>query len=248
MRKIIMILFAGVLCLGFTSCSGDDDNGGDKKAVGNGIYIINGHRFVDLGLPSGLLWAETNIGAATAADDGNYYAWGETSPKSVYHWENYKYSEYENYGYDDYPSTMTKYNSTDGKTTLDKEDDAAYVNWGAPCRMPTKAQFGELLNSNNCTWQWTSKTTSNGSSINGYVVVSVRNGNSIFLPASGYCYNEDPESYGTLGEYLSSTLNDPTGSYSYIRYAYKLGSGSSHTKMFSDQRCYGQPVRPVVEP
>ena len=232
-----MILFAGVLSLGFTSCSGDDDNGGDKKAVGNGIYIINGHRFVDLGLPSGLLWAETNIGAATAADDGNYYAWGETSPKSDYSWENYKWEEYL-YGDE---VEYTKYNSTDGKTTLDKEDDAAYVNWGAPCRMPTNAQFGELLNSDNCTWQWTSKTQSDGSSINGYVVVSVKNGNSIFLPASG-SYSNDEE-YGRQGFYWSSTYDS-----SHPWCGYTCHFGSSEYEQYRFSRHYGHPIRPVVEP
>ena len=192
--------------------------------------IINGHIFVDLGLPSGLLWAETNIGAKTAADYGNYYAWGETSTKSTY--SRYTY----------FDSTYTTY-SINGKTTLEKQHDAAYVNWGTSCRMPTKDEFAELLNSANCTWTWTSMTTSDGSSIKGYQVTSVKNGNSIFLPASGY------SDLGTLGQdpsygyYWSSTL------YSSASYdAHFLYFGRSSHKQLRGPRYYGRVVRPVAEP
>lgn len=117
-----------------------------KIDLGDGVYLINGHKFIDLGLPSGLLWAETNIGAETAYDDGYYYAWGETSTKEDYSTSTYKgltidttYSElYEKYIYTE---IYSKYNETDGKTVLDKEDDAAYVNWGISCRMPTKEDW-----------------------------------------------------------------------------------------------------------
>ena len=139
----------------------------NKSGLDDGVYLINGHKFVDLGLPSGLLWAEANIGAEAAADDGNYYAWGETTTKAGYYWRNYKYGEY---------LDLSKYTSTDGKTVLDKEDDAAYVNWGSPCRMPTTAEFKELCNTDNCTWSWTSKITSSNESINGYEVTSKKIG------------------------------------------------------------------------
>ena len=237
-KRTALFAVMALMSLSFVSCSNDGD--GDKsenkvKALGNGIYLINGHRFVDLGLPSGLLWAETNIGAETAADDGNYYAWGETTPKSEYFWETYKYGT----SYDD----ITKYISSDDKATLDKEDDAAYVNWGSPCRIPTNAQFGELLNSDNCTWQWTSKTTSDGSSINGYVVVSVKNGNRIFLPASGYRRNGDLYNHGSYGDYWSSTLISD-----YSSYAYYLDFSSSSHSQYGGNRCFGRAVRPVAEP
>ena len=197
--------------------------------------IINGHKFVDLGLPSGLLWAETNIGAATAADDGCYFAWGETdmTTKSSYDWSTYKYGKY----YDN----MTKYNSTDGKTVLDKEDDAAYVNWGSSCRMPTIAEFTELRNSDNCTWTWTSQTTSSGSSIYGYKVTSVKNGNSIFLPASGYRIEGDLF-HGSFGFYWSSTLD-----YGNSYYAYCLSFHSGYYGWYYYIRFLGHTVRPVAE-
>ncbi len=198
---------------------------------------INGHKFIDLGLPSGLLWAETNIGAEKPADDGNYYAWGETEPQSsnAYTWSFYKHGTSS--------STLTKYNSIDGKTVLDKEDDAAYVNWGSSCRMPTRDDFTELLKSSNCTWTWTSKTTSDGSSVNGYTVTSIKNGNSIFLPASGYRYNGNLNVHGSNGYYWSSTL------YSYdFKYAYYLIFSSSYRSKDSYDRFQGYAIRPVAEP
>ena len=199
--------------------------------------LINGHKFVDLGLPSGVLWAETNIGAETAADDGNYYAWGEATTKSSYSWSTYKYGTSE--------SDITKYNSTDGKTFLEIADDAACVNWGNSCRMPTQEDFSELTNSNNCTWTWTSMENSSGSSVNGYKVTSKKNGNSIFLPASGCRYKDNnPTNYGSRGYYWSSTLHT-----SYVYYAYYLyfGRGYRYTDNYGS-RCEGVTVRPVVEP
>ena len=146
--------------------------------------------FLDLGLPSGLLWAETNIGAATAADNGNYYAWGETTTKDTYNESNYKY-------YDKSSGSYTKYTSSDGKTVLENSDDAAYVNWGSPCRMPTKTECQELRNTANCTWTWTSKITSSNETVGGYEVTSKKNGNSIFFPAKD-------QSWGS-GDYWLST-------------------------------------------
>jgi hypothetical protein len=181
-----------------------------ETTFGKSPQIINGHRFVDLGLPSGLLWATCNVGAFTAADDGNFYAWGETTTKENYDWDTYKY--------DTSSSNLTKYNKTDGKTVLDKEDDAAYVNWGSSCRMPTDDDFSELNNSGNCTWTWTSMTTSSGNSIKGYKVTSKNNGNSIFLPASGYRDGSYPYGPGSYGFYWSSTLYSSGVSDAYYLY------------------------------
>ena len=180
MRKILF-LFAMALSLGFISCSGDDSNDGNAKDLGNGIYIINGHRFVDLGLPSGTLWAETNIGAEKASDKGDYFAWGETSTKSTFALVNYKFLRIDTIAY--CYRLDGKYNEEDGKTTLDKEDDAAYVIWVKSCRMPTNAQFEELCQE--CSWTWTSKLGSDGSHTYGYAVKSKTNDNVIFLPAGG---------------------------------------------------------------
>ena len=199
--------------------------------------IINDHKFVDLGLPSGLLWATNNIGGVTPADDGNYYAWGETEPQSsnIYYWSSYKHGMSS--------SNLTKYNSTDGKTVLDKEDDAAYVNWGSSCRMPTVDDFAELRESSNCTWTWTSHTTSDGFSINGYTVTSVKNGNSIFLPASGFRYDGNLYGHSSDGHYWSSTLNS-----SYFGNACYLHFYSSDHYQEDYDRYFGRTVRPVAEP
>lgn len=130
---------------------------------------INNHRFVDLGLPSGLLWAECNVGASSAYADGDYYAWGETETKSDYSLDTYKW-------YDG--DIFTKYNDSDNKTTLDDSDDVATVKWGKGCRMPTFSEIQEL-DSKCCIWKW--KDDYHGTS--GYLVTGP-NGSSIFLPVS----------------------------------------------------------------
>ncbi len=190
---------------------------------------INGHKFIDLGLPSGLLWAETNVGAETETEYGDYFAWGETvANKTDYSWDTYKYG--------DSSYNITKYNSSDKKTTLDKKDDAAYVKWGrSSCRMPTSDEFEELLNSDNCTWTWT-----NG----GYKVKSLSNGNSIFLPASGYRRGSNLSNQGSHGYYWSSTLNSSYRSSAYYLYF----DSSNHFVNDINYRYNGFPVRPVAEP
>ena len=194
--------------------------------------IINGHKFIDLGLPSGLLWAETNIGAATAADDGNYYAWAETYTKSTFSRDTYF-----DYNYTTYSDR--KY------TTLERQNDAACVNWGDSCRMPTYEEFEELCNY--CTWTWTSMTASDGSSIDGYQVTNVKNGDSIFLPASGLRNNGKLYLHGSKGGYWSSTrysndYNDRNVS-AYYLYIYSSGKGRPLL-----ERYIGCTVRPVAEP
>ena len=134
------------------------------------------HEFVDLGLPSGTLWATCNIGATAPEQYGDYFAWGETVPKEVYNWSTYKWCNGAN-------DALTKYCSTDGygvldyKNELDSEDDAATVNWGSSWCMPTEEQQVELMNV--CTW---TKTTHNG--VSGYQVTGP-NGNMLFFPLAG---------------------------------------------------------------
>ena len=142
--------------------------------------------YVDLGLPSGTLWATCNVGANSPEEDGDYFAWGETEPKDYYYWNTYKWSNGE--------YNITKYSSqVDNKTELDPEDDAAYVNWGPEWRMPTKEQLQELIEK--CTWTY---TTLNG--VNGQLVTGP-NGNSIFLPVNSRQQYSDYDGY-----YWSRTL------------------------------------------
>ena len=202
---------------------------------------INGHRFIDLGLPSGLLWAETNIGAKTAADDGDYYAWGETTTKKKYKLEKYKYCDYD---YDNETGTFTKYTDDDGLTVLELSDDAAHVNWGAPCRMPTQKEFNELCDTTYCTWTWCGMIQHDGLGINGYKVTSKKNGNSIFLPASGYRYESGLYNHGSNDDYWSSTLYSYDTSNAYILFFY---SGLFYSNYYRS-RYDGRTVRPVAEP
>ena len=197
--------------------------------MGEKPKVINGHKFVDLGLPSGLLWAKTNVGASFSFEDGDYFAWGETSSKSYYSWDTYKWGSY---------SSLSKYIYSDGKPTLDAEDDAATVNWGAGCRMPSRPEFQELYNK--CDWSWQSNYT--GSGVSGYLVTGP-NGNSIFLPASGYRGNNDLGDRGSSGKYWSSSLY-----YSYATNALLLNfSRGNINPSYNNYRYYGYPVRPVAE-
>lgn len=157
--------------------------GGSSNILSTGT--LNGHDWVDLGLPSGIKWANCNVGASTSTVYGNYYAWGETTTKTTYNSSSYTY--------------------TSNPTTLPSTADAATVNWGAGWRMPTKAEFEEL--NNNCTKIWTTKNGVNGCLFSG------PNNSTIFLPAAGFRHNmvgtssETPISAGTLCRYWSSTLD-----------------------------------------
>ena len=205
-------------------------------------YLLQGYwpgaepwkRRVDLGLPSGTLWATCNVGASAPEEYGDYFAWGETEPKDYYDWSTYKWC---NGSY----TTMTKYctNSsygyngfTDGKTELDPEDDAAYVNWGPSWRMPTTEQQQELCD--NCTWQWTQRNGVNGQLVTG------PNGNTMFLPAAGYRWYESLRNAGSYGYFWSRTLYSygPGG-------AYYLYFGSGNMLWGNGNRHIGFTVRAV---
>jgi len=197
----------------------------------------NEHAYVDLGLPSGLLWATCNIGADTPEAYGDYFAWGETSPKDTYSWGTYQYCNGSYY-------TMTKYcqNSeygyngfTDNLTTLESGDDAATANWGNGWRMPTKEEFEELYNNTTVTW------TQQGG-VNGRLFTAT-NGNSLFLPAAGYRSNSNLYVAGSDGYYWSSSLNTVTPNYAW---SLDFDSDSYYMSYFSS-RYYGLSVRPVRE-
>ena len=185
--------------------------------------VINGHKFVDLGLPSGLLWAETNVGASLATEDGDYFAWGETEPKADYSGNTYKWG-----------ANPSKYNSSDGKTTLDSEDDAATIKWGSPCRMPSSTEFEELCDK--CKWTWTSDK--NGMS--GYIVTGT-NGNTLFFPASGFHRGNELGYRSSNGYCWSRSLDAGLNAYSLL-----FSSGYMEPTS-SNNRYVGLPIRPVAE-
>ena len=201
MMKKIFLFMAIALPFIFVSCSDDKDEAKDS----------NNHEWVDLGLPSGTLWATCNVGADRPEEYGDHFAWGETVPKELYHWSNYKWGHWDWDTIDGYPLylevTLYKYyyrnwkNNAyvegDNKTELDPEDDAAYVNWGSKWRMPTLEQMQELLEY--CDWQWTER---NG--VNGHLVTGP-NEKTIFLPAAGG--RADTLYFdGSSGYYWSRTL------------------------------------------
>ncbi len=186
--------------------------------------------YVDLGLS--VKWATCNVGATTPEDYGDYFAWGETSPKTTYNWSTYKYCNGDEYSMTKY-CTKSSYGTVDNKTTLELADDAAHVNWGGKWRMPTEAEQDELRNTSNCTWTW---TTQNG--VTGYKVTSKKNGNYIFLPVAGFRYSDYLNHAGSYGTYWSSSLCAD-----YSDYAYYLFLGN--VNCISDYRYYGQSVRAV---
>ncbi len=198
--------------------TGEDYNPGNAPA---GAYAV------DLGLPSGTKWANMNVGATFPEDYGDYFAWGETEPKDSYTWSTYKWCNGTS-------SSMTKYCAVDNKTILDQEDDAAYVNWGRDWRMPTNEEQKELID--NCKWTWTAL---NG--VNGYMVTSKINGNSIFLPAAGYILSEKLRNAGTNGYCWSSSLRTSNSSYaSSLSYSTTVGYSYNY-------RYYGNSVRAVYD-
>jgi hypothetical protein len=194
--------------------------------------------WVDLGLPSGLLWATRNVGASSPEDYGDYFAWGETQLKSYYDWSTYQYT-----CNDDYDG-LTKYCNysyygcngfTDNLTILQPGDDAATANWGSGARMPTRQEWEELRDY--CSSVWTTQNGVNGRRFTG------PNGNTLFLPAAGFRWNGGLNYAGNCGYYWSSSLNtdDPDSAwYFFFPLGYTGVYGSGH-------RYNGQSVRAVRE-
>ena len=139
--------------------------------------------YVDLGLPSGNLWAKCNLGASSPEAYGDYYAWGEVEPKQEYTYPNHKWYK------EGAPSLgFTKYNNEDGKLTLEDEDDAVIQKLGNGWRTPTLADFRELTNQKYTTIK---KTTLNG--VAGHQITSKKNGKSVFIPCAGFKNSEKPQ-------------------------------------------------------
>jgi len=188
--------------------------------------------WVDLGLPSGLLWAACNVGADNPTSRGNRFAWAEIQPKSTYNWSTYqycmgtdhtltKYCDNSSYGYNGF---------TDNLTTLLPEDDAATANWGSDWRMPTIDEWEELLNN-------TTRTELGG------LLFTAPNGNSLFLPYTDWYGNPEWDVY-SHGVYSSSSLNTI-----YPNYAWGFDFGDSpdmyYIHTYSISRCSDYSVRAV---
>ena len=184
---------------------------------------------VDLGLS--VKWASFNVGATSPEDFGDYFAWGETKPKKNYTWDNYKFGNN--------TDNLTKYNAQDQLTTLLPEDDAVHVNWGNNWRMPTEAEYQELIN--NITSEWV--TDYNGTGVSGRLF-SAENGNTLFLPAAGIAF-ESQFLFEYSGSYWTASLNQE---YAYQSYnLYIIGGEDEALDTYSIERFIGFPIRGVKE-
>lgn len=178
---------------------------------------------VDLGLWS--KWSPVNVGAAAPEDYGNFYAWGELSPKVYYGDENYSF-------FVDIP----KYTYLDGLTELEAEDDVAHVLWGGDWHIASYDEWEELLTV--CIWEWKELNGTGGFKVTG------PNGNSIFLPAADRCRWNYHRNYG-FGFYWTSTLG-PEDEYENLFNAVCLRfSPDSYNYLTTEERFEGLPVRPV---
>lgn len=202
-------------------------------------YIIDEHKYVNLGLPSGTLWAKMNVGAESETDAGLYFAWGET--------EGYADASTKAFTENDYKfnpsgdnSTFTKYNLTDNKTVLDIEDDAAAVNMGGYWHMPTKEQCDELFNTKYVTNTFIENYQDSG--INGYLFTSVSNGNTLFIPAGGNYSNGEIWSVGESGSVWSSSLYTDNVNNAQNFIFSPLGASVSYNDRYS-----GRSVRGVID-
>lgn len=204
----------------------------------------NPDEWVDLGLPSGLLWAKCDLGATTPEEYGNHYAWGETMPKSNYNKSNYQWCEEE--GYPSIYNTLTKYCQkpsdgyncyTDNLTTIQPEDDAATMTLGPGARIPTLGEWSEL------------RTKCSGALVSQNGVQGVRlrgsNGNTIFIPKTGgeaQNFGEEFHERGVQNYYWTATLDTNAPHFAYIA----LNNGAS-VGMTNNQREYGLRVRAVYQ-
>lgn len=215
----------------------------DKKRTGTNQIIqlsVAGNGYfeapaIDLGLPSGVLWAAWNLGASTPSESGSYFAWGEVEQKERCSWSSYKWCEGSS-------TTLTKYNlfakygDVDGKLILEKADDAASVNWGDSWRMPTDKEFEELKAY--CSYEWTTK---NG--ISGYQLTSKVPGftdQSIFLPTAGYFSSsvQHPE----IGYYWLASVEEEN-----TQYADCISLDEETFFLNNNYRWAGFTIRPVCE-
>lgn len=191
------------------------------------------HRFVDLGLPSGTLWATENI--KDASGNELYFAWGETQgytsgqvgTDKYFAWDDYEFGINDN---------LSKYNESDEKTELESTDDTATANWGSSWRMPTKEQFEELADYAEYEW-----TTING--VQGAKFTSTVSGYTdrfLFFPAVAGANGGEFGGVGDYGVYWSASLNGED-----VECAWVLDFEDENLGMYDDYRYYGYPVRPV---
>lgn len=222
----------------YSSGSGGGNSGGGNSGGGNngggtnvsGTY--NGHEYVDLGLPSGTKWATCNVGFSTPEGNGSYFAWGETTTKSSYTYDNYRYGYVDNNGFyhlNKY-NTDSEYGPVDNLSSLQTSDDAATAKWGNGWRIPTESEWEELYN----------HTTVRGISQNGVngIRFTASNGGSIFLPAAGRYYYVD-----LISRDANYWTNQIDTSWPVSAKMFTFSNSSCHMSRIS--REVGMPVRAV---
>jgi uncharacterized protein (TIGR02145 family) len=156
------------------------------------------HECVDLGLPSGTLWATCNIGANNPWETGDYFAWGETETKQLFTFETYTLFKKNNRGYD------TKYNSTDKLTELEKADDVVYNTYGEDWEMPAFTDFIELCNNTKMDFIINYKNSKQ----NGWLFTNKKDSTKfIFIPAGGKKVAYDLLNYNEDSNYWTNTRN-----------------------------------------
>lgn len=194
------------------------------------------HEWVDLGLPSGTLWATCNIGSDSPEQYGDYFSWGETEPKDIYDTSHYKFNRGS--------GMMTKYctvssfgsgGMTDDLTELLPEDDAATANWGNDWQMPSREQVEELLDTTFTTSKWT-----NLNDFYGTKITSKKSGDWIFLPATGFVDGITIYRRDSFGSCWTRSLREESP-----RDAYDWAHLWSGTSWGVDRRYMGENVRPV---
>jgi len=178
--------------------------------------------FVDLALPSGLLWCEHNIGATTPYEHGLYFSWGNVTG----------HAEGSGYDFSDAVYAQTDGAALTGNIPVNNTYDMARHNMGSPCRLPTVGEFQEL--SSNCDSEWTDEDGVAGSRFTSRI-----NGNSIFFPASGYYYGTTLGYRGSYGLYWSSSYMSEAGAYYMFFYSGGVTPADSY------DRRYGFSVRAV---
>ncbi|MBD5303085.1 MAG: hypothetical protein HDS16_08860 [Bacteroides sp.] len=216
----------------------------NKKKVQSSVKVsepdgyINGHGYVDLGLPSGTKWATCNIGASTPSDYGDYYAWGEKDTKS-------SYLESNSLNYGKTEKELRSANIITTENILDMSYDVARKKWGGRWRIPTNNDCVELIKK--CEWVWVKYNNKNGFKVVG------PNGKSIFLPTAGWREGRRCYKYDWYGGFWTSTFNGSPGYYgsNWIEngWAYKMvfNAQSDKGNTTDETRNTGLSVRPVLE-
>ena len=246
MKKVVFALSVLVLLFVIPSCKKDQsaESQCPDGAVDLGIVMTR-----EDGTTYKLYWSKSNLSAsglsANPEDYGDYYAWGETAPKSDYSWSTYKWCNGSKNTFTKY-NTSSSYGSTvDNITELQRDekegetmDDAAREKLGGKWRLPTDAEWKALIEQ--CTWARTDNY--NGTGVAGRIVTSNKNGNSIFLPASGSRFDGGIYGAGSSGYYWSSSLDTD-----YPYGARDVLCNPDGVYRGRDPRYYGNSVRPVSE-